>query len=108
MTNLFARSLRKGRVLAVGAVALCALGSPALAAQCAPKDDIAKTLASNYHEKPVGMGVSSSSGALTVIFASPAGTWTAVAIAPSGSACVLDVGDGWTDASTPGVSAQAE
>jgi uncharacterized protein YbdZ (MbtH family) len=45
---------------------------------------------------------------LTIIFASPAGTWTAVAVSASGSACILDVGDGWTDLSLPGVTAQAE
>jgi hypothetical protein len=88
-------------------MALCAFAAPALATECGPREQIAQVLASNYHEKPVGMGVSNS-GALTVIFASPAGTWTAVAVKPSGSACVLDVGDGWTDLSSPGVSAQAE
>ena len=108
MTNLLVYTLRKSRILVAGAVALSALAAPALAAQCAPKEEIAKSLASNYHEKPVGMGVSSSSGALTVIYASPAGTWTAIAITPNGSACVLDVGDGWTDTLSPGVTAQAD
>jgi hypothetical protein len=107
MTRFLAHGLKQGRLLIAGAVALGAFAAPALAAECAPREQIAQLLASNYHEKPVGMGVTNS-GALTVIYASPAGTWTAVAVRPSGAACVLDVGDGWTDVSSPGVSAQAE
>jgi hypothetical protein len=108
MTKFLTHGLKQARILFVGAAALCALAAPALAATtCAPREQIAESLASQYHEKPVGMGVGAS-GSLVVIFASPAGTWTAVNVAPSGSACVLDVGDGWTTLSTPGVTAQAE
>jgi len=107
MRLVLAYVLKHSRVLVAAAGMLGASAAPALAAQCAPREQIAQTLASNYHEKPAGMGVSAT-GALTVIFASPAGTWTAVAVKPSGLACVLDVGDGWTDLSSLGVSAEAE
>ena len=107
MTKLLAHGWRYSRLVVAGALALSVFAGPAWAAQCAPKEQIAQTLASDYHEKPVSMGVSASGG-LVVMFASPAGTWTAVSVKPTGSACVLDVGDGWTDLSLPGVSAQAE
>ena len=107
MTNTLKNGLRHARVLVAATAALCAVTAPAFAAQCAPREQITKTLASDYHEKPVGMGVGNS-GSLVVIFASPAGTWTAVAVTGAGSACVLDVGDGWTSVSEPGVAAQAE
>ena len=111
MVNLIAKpvalGLKKGRWAIASALAFGLLATPALAAQCAPKEQIVQALASNFHEKPVGMGATAA-GALVIMFASPAGTWTAVSVQPSGSACVLDVGDGWTDLSQPGVTAQAE
>jgi hypothetical protein len=87
--------------------ALCAFAAPALAAQCAPRDQITQSLASHYNEKPVGMGLSASGG-LVVMYASPAGTYTAVVVSAQGAACVVDVGEGWTDTSSPGVTAQAQ
>ena len=108
MTSFLARGLKQSRAIAVGLVALSALTAPALAAQCAPREQVVQHLASDYNEKPVGMGLSAS-GALVVMFASPAGTWTAVMVSPAGAACVVDVGDGWTDmSSAPGVTAQSQ
>jgi hypothetical protein len=108
MTSFLAHGLKQSRAIVVGLVTLCALTAPALAAQCAPREQVVQHLASDYNEKPVGMGVSASGG-LVVMFASPAGTWTAVMVSPAGAACVVDVGDGWTDmSSTPGVTAQSE
>ena len=92
--------------MVVSIVALCALAAPAMAAQCAPRDEVAKTLASNFNEKPIGMGLAES-GALVVIFVSPAGTWTAASVSAEGTACVLGVGNGWTDM-TPPVGAVAQ
>jgi hypothetical protein len=108
MTDFLTQGLRKTRVVVTGVVALAALSAPALAAQCAPREQVVQHLAENYNEKPVGMGLSAS-GAMIVVFASPAGTWSAVTVTPQGAACVLDVGDGWTDLSqAPGVTAQAQ
>ena len=108
MTSFLARGLKQSRAIAVGLIALGALTAPALAAQCAPREQVVQHLASDYNEKPVGMGLSAS-GALVMMFASPAGTWTAVMVSPTGAACVADVGDGWTDmSSAPGVTAQSQ
>ena len=108
MTSFLVRGVKQSRAIAVGLIALGALTAPALAAQCAPREQVVQHLASDYNEKPVGMGLSAS-GALVVMFASPAGTWTAVMVSPTGAACVADVGDGWTDmSSAPGVTAQSQ
>jgi len=108
MTSYLTLILRPSRTMIVSAVALCALAAPAMAAQCAPREEVAKTLASNFNEKPVGMGLANS-GALVVIFVSPAGTWTAASVSAEGTACVLGVGDGWTDMTPPvGAVAQSE
>ena len=92
--------------MAVSIVALCALAAPAMAAQCAPREEVAKTLASDFNEKPAGMGLADS-GSLVVIFVSPAGTWTATSVSAEGTACVLSVGNGWMDL-TPPVGAVAQ
>ena len=108
MTSFLAHGLKQSRALILGAVALCALTAPALAAQCAPREEITRHLASDYNEKPAAMGLSAS-GALVVMFASPAGTWTAVAVSAAGAACAIDAGDGWTDMSAaPGAIAQSQ
>jgi hypothetical protein len=94
--------------VAAGVAALCAASSSAMAAECAPRAELTKVLASNFNEKPMGMGLANS-GALVVIFASPAGTWTAASVSAEGSACVLGAGDGWTDLAPPvGDMAQSE
>jgi hypothetical protein len=106
MTSYLTHGLRRGRTMAVSVIALCALAAPAMAAQCAPREEVAKTLASNFNEKPAGMGLADS-GSLVVIFVSPAGTWTAASVSAEGTACVLGVGNGWTDM-TPPVGAVAQ
>jgi hypothetical protein len=99
--------LRRGQTVAIGALALC-VAAPAVAAPCAPRAEVVKALASNFNERPLGMGLSAS-GALVVIFTSPAGTWTAATVSAAGQACVVGSGDGWTDLAPPvGAMAQAE
>jgi hypothetical protein len=79
-----------------------------IVALCALRDEVAKTLASNFNEKPIGMGLAET-GALVVIFVSPAGTWTAASVSAEGTACVLGIGNGWTDMAPPvGAVAQSD
>ncbi len=107
-----AKGLRIGRAFALSGLAMGALAAPAAAAEaaatCAPRAEIVKTLASNFNEKPLGMGLSGT-GSLVVIFTSPAGTWTAATVTAAGQACIVGAGDGWTDLAPPvGVMAQTE
>lgn len=108
MTSFLARGLKRSGALLVGAAALSALAAPSFAAQCGPREKVAQVLASNFNEKPVSMGLSAS-GAMVVMFASPAGTWTAATVSAAGVACVVDTGRGWTDMTPPvGTVAQAQ
>lgn len=72
--------------------ALVLLSSTAAAREplCAPIQQVEKVLA-EHNEKPVSVG-EMESGNLLVIYASPAGTWTAIVIAPNGIACVGPIG----------------
>lgn len=94
---------RRRYCLGVVAAAPLAFAAPAFALECAPRAEIEKTLAQNFNEKPASMGLSTK-GSLVVIYTLPAGAWTAVLIPPGGAACVVDVGEGWVDA-TGGVVA---
>jgi hypothetical protein len=62
---------------------------------CHERAEIARQLGQGYDEAPVSLGVQSN-GNLLEIFSSPrTGTWTIVATAPTGLACVVAAGDGW-------------
>jgi hypothetical protein len=97
MTNVFRRSVRRGRSALVGVATLCTLAGPAIAAPCAARDEIVQKLASGYGETPQSMGLSST-GSLIVMFVSPKGTWTAVNVSAIGEACLVASGDSWTSA----------
>jgi len=107
MTSFLAPGLKQALGVVISAAALFALAAPAFAAQCEPRERIVQHLASGYNEKPVAMGLSAR-GSLVMIFASPAGTWTAVGVSAEGSACILDVGDGWAGEPPTSVVAQAD
>jgi hypothetical protein len=67
---------------------------PALAAACAPRDEFAKHLASNYNEKSQGVGVTTD-GSLFEIFASDAGTWSLLITNGKKISCIVAGGDMW-------------
>ena len=100
MKHSVMRSWKPGLVGVLPLVASLAFVSPASAVECAPRDQVKEKLAHDFDEKPVAMGLSVA-GAALVIFASPAGTWTTTLVTPQGAACVVDIGEGWTDVSTP-------
>lgn len=62
---------------------------------CAPRDDLAQTLADKWGETSLFEGLVSSKKAELQIFARRDGTWTAVVIRPDGIACVVGSGDLW-------------
>jgi hypothetical protein len=87
-----------GFALATAAGATWA-GSPESETQqigpCSSREAITQSLAEEYHEAPVSLGVMANGNVLQV-FASPdTGTWTIISIAPSGLSCVLAAGQSW-------------
>ncbi len=62
---------------------------------CADYAEIRRQLGSHYGEAPVSMGLQTDRR-LVQVFASPrTGSWTIVATAPSGLACILAAGRSW-------------
>ena len=96
MKHSVIRSWKPGLAGALPLVASLAFVSPASAVECAPRDQIKEQLAHDFDERPVAMGLSTA-GAALVIFASPNGTWTTAIVTPQGAACVVDVGEGWSE-----------
>jgi hypothetical protein len=108
MMGHFAFGPRTIPAVIFGAAAFAAFAAPASAATCAPREEFVKALASQFNEKPIGMGLAGS-GAMVVLFVSPAGTWTAATVSTTGSACLVGSGNNWTDVAPPvGAMAQSE
>lgn len=75
------RALTLGLVLAAGA----AQAQPA----CAPRAQLAQTLAQSWGEAPAALGLTRD-GALVELWANPVtGSWTLMLTAPNGTACLL-------------------
>lgn len=65
---------------------------PAIAATCAPHDEVARQLADRYGETRRAMGITAT-GLLFELYVSEAGTWTAVLTQPNGPTCLGTSGD---------------
>lgn len=86
------------------AVAVCALATglalamPATArgeSACAPHDDLADRLESQYSELPVGLGLSSRQRLVELYRSEDGRTWSLVATNAEGVSCIVDAGVGW-------------
>lgn len=65
------------------------------AGPCSSRDAIVSSLAKDYREAPVSLGLMAN-GDLLQIFASPdTRTWTIVSTSPNGTTCVLAAGKSW-------------
>lgn len=87
------------RIIIFAASALC-LAAPSALAQppCAPLAEIARALAQDHDERPIGAGVVRGGERIAELFASPAGTWTLVIVRTDGLACLALSGTDWTTA----------
>ena len=63
---------------------------------CAERNNIVKTLDSQYEETPRAIGLVSKEAVLEV-FVSETGTWTVVVTNPQGVSCVLAAGQSWEE-----------
>lgn len=68
--------------------------SPAAAAACAPRDQFARHLESNYQEMSEGLGVAND-GSLFEIFTSANGTWSLLITNGKKISCIVAAGDMW-------------
>jgi hypothetical protein len=76
------------------ASAMIFAASPASAAACAPRDQFARHLDTNYHEKSQGLGVATD-GSLFEIFTSDKGTWSLLITNGQKVSCIVAAGDMW-------------
>lgn len=87
---------RRGRFLAL----VLLLATPALADEpqpqpCGKREAVVAFLAREYGERAVARGATDDGSAIVEIFASQAGTWTAVTTTPDGQACIGVSGKLW-------------
>jgi hypothetical protein len=77
------------------------------AAACAPHDEFARHLATNYNEESQGVGVTND-GSLFEIFASEGGTWSLLITNGRKISCIVAAGDMWVDKPALGPEARLE
>lgn len=68
--------------------------SPVIAAACAPRDEFAKHLATNYREESQGIGVTND-GSLFEVFASDNGSWSLLITNGRKISCIVAAGEMW-------------
>lgn len=76
------------------ASAMVFAASPASAAACAPRDQFARHLDTNYQEQSQGLGVATD-GSLFEIFTSDKGTWSLLITNGQKVSCIVAAGDMW-------------
>ena len=71
---------------------------PATAQQlpCGKRDEMVKSLFSQYREQPRGMGLANQT-AIIEIFTSKSGSWTILLTKPDGASCIVSAGEAWED-----------
>lgn len=80
--------------LSLGFLGLILATQAAIAAQCAPRDQVAAGLATGFDETRRAIGLSSPSQVLE-IFASEVGSWTIIVTGPDGMTCLVASGQGF-------------
>ena len=64
-------------------------------AVCGDRAKLIEGLERRYKETPVALGISQKSTEVLEIFASEAGTWTAIMTMSSGVSCIMAAGHSW-------------
>lgn len=64
---------------------------------CGDRAKLIEGLKTRYKEEPVALGISQKNTQALEIFASEAGTWTAIMTMPTGVACIMAAGHSWHD-----------
>lgn len=71
---------------------------PATAQQlpCGNRDEMVKSLFSQYREQPRAMGLANQT-AIIEVFTSKSGSWTILVTRPDGASCIVSAGEAWED-----------
>lgn len=95
--------------LSLGLLGMILATQAALAAPCAPRDQVVARLATGFDESRRAAGLTGSAEQLQMIeiFASAAGSWTIVVTLPDGRSCLLASGQNWQE-DTPDLPAKGD
>ena len=86
-------------IAVIGVALIFAMTSPVSAQMvCGKRDTVLSSLANEYKEHPVSMGLANNGSVLEVL-ASTAGSWTVVLTRPDGMSCMLATGEGFENVS---------
>jgi hypothetical protein len=83
------------KTLLVAALFSLAIAAPALAAQCAPRDQVVRLLADEYGETRQGMGAAANNTVMEVYASAETGTWTITVSDTRGMTCLVASGEGY-------------
>ena len=88
----------RGAIIAVATGLLLGIASAAYGQDnvCAPREVLAKELAKDFGERPVGLGLSTRGSVLELFKSVDGQTWTLVSTRPTGVSCIMDAGEKWT------------
>ena len=64
---------------------------------CNTREAVLETLATNYNEEPIAVGVTNSGGLIEVLTDSDGKTWTIIMTSPQGNSCLVVAGENWRD-----------
>lgn len=83
-------------VLAIGTS--IGVAAPAAAqSACAPHDDLAERLESQFSERAVGLGLSGRQRLIELYRSEDGRTWSLVATTAEGVSCIIDAGVAWSE-----------
>jgi hypothetical protein len=86
--------------LAGAAVVLIAMSAIPVAAApasppCAPRPELLKQLAKQFHEEPAALGLTSNGSLIEVLTSDDGSTWTIMITQPKGPSCLVAAGASW-------------
>jgi len=82
----------KTKLMISAALAAATLGSPALAAICAPREIVVDRLAEKYGESRQSMGLGANNAVIEVFASGETGTWTITVTSAHGMTCMVASG----------------
>jgi hypothetical protein len=84
---------------AVALIAMSAIPAAATTASppCAPRPELLKQLAKQFHEQPAALGLTSNGSLIEVLTSDDGETWTIMISQPNGSSCLVAAGASWEE-----------
>lgn len=59
---------------------------------CGKRDDFVRSLAAQYNEQPIALGIAGEVNLVEIYNSGPGGSWTMLVTVPEGSSCIIAAG----------------